>query len=176
MPPIRPHRRHRAGVGTVLLGDSLEADPTCAPTHPILVINSHGDADLSVPYSGKLDWETCINSTLCPPESVQANIPYLPNWARAWGDLNGCATHVADVPVPSATMPSSGQETFLTTYSGCNGGVEVLHYMTHNGPHDWPSRSPNKDNTQNGAAPAVLGTMEATEAIYDFFTRFTRVP
>jgi poly(3-hydroxybutyrate) depolymerase len=77
-------------------------------------------------------------------------------------------------------MPPSGREMFLTTYSGCSGGVKVLHYMTRDGLHDWLSRSANKDNTQNdrtGAIePPVFGTMEATETIYNFFMRFTRVP
>ncbi|CUS09656.1 unnamed protein product [Tuber aestivum] len=157
----------------------LDADPSCSPTHPIPVINFHGDADKAVKYQGSGRWESCLGNLCDPPDRV-ARIPNLPKWAAAWGDHNGCESQELDVPVPGAAQPSSGQETFLSKYYNCNGDVEVLHYHTKNGLHDWPSLSPNDDNTQDdqtfATVPAVLGTMNATEVIVQFFKRFTLRP
>ncbi|RPA99236.1 hypothetical protein L873DRAFT_1843769 [Choiromyces venosus 120613-1] len=158
---------------------SLDVEPTCSPNHPIPVINFHGDVDRAVKYAGSGRWESCLGP-LCDPPGRVARIPNLPKWAAAWGALNSCTSQDLDVPVPGAVQPSSGQETFLSRYYGCGGGVEVLHYHTKNGLHDWPSLSPNKDNAQDDVTfltvPAVLGTMDATEEIVKFFKRFTLVP
>lgn len=157
----------------------LDADPTCSPRHPIPVINFHGDADRAVKYQGSGRWETC-EGRLCDPPGRVGRIPNLPKWAAAWGSLNGCGLQELDVAVPGAVEPSSGQETFLSRYYGCNGGVEVLHYRTKNGLHDWPSLSPNEDNTHDDKTfdpvPFVPGTMDATEVIFQFFKRFTLRP
>ena len=157
----------------------LDADPSCSPRHPIPVINFHGDADKAVKYQGSGRWESCLGD-LCDPPGRVARIPNLPKWAAAWGGHNGCTLKDLEVPVPGAVQPSSGQETFLSRYYKCNGDVEVLHYRTQNGLHDWPSLSPNDDNTQDdqtfATVPAVLGTMDATEVIVNFFKRFTLRP
>jgi polyhydroxybutyrate depolymerase len=140
------------GVCTPELQPEPHETPTaftaCTPAHPVAVLGMHGTKDTFVPYA--------------------ALAPTLDFWAHA----NGCSTTTRP-----ADAPASGGDTSCITYTGCPEGVAVTGCTVAEGGHCWFG----SDTCGTGApliGNIVVGnnsdTLRATDAAWDFFTRFTR--
>lgn len=84
---------------------------TDAPPTPILEI--HGQADATIPYSGDAD----------------RDLPAIPDWVRGWADRGACTT---------SRSTKVGTDVTITRWLGCADGSEVEHVAVAGGGHVWP--------------------------------------
>lgn len=91
----------------------------CHPGRPVPILDMHGTADPVLPYNGI-------------PISVNPDwpLPAVPDYLQTWATRDGC-THGPDIFLrePKAT----GMQ-----WTGCQGGVSVVHYRIEGGGHSWP--------------------------------------
>jgi polyhydroxybutyrate depolymerase len=94
----------------------------CAPTAHVSVAEVHGDADMTIVYTG--------GST---PEGTY---PAATTTVSTWAAKNGCGTTLAPTGVTldlDTTLP--GNETTVQGYSGCPAGIDVQLWTIHGGAH-----------------------------------------
>jgi polyhydroxybutyrate depolymerase len=108
----------------------------CDPGRPVAILDFHGTADRTVPYV-KTQSPTTAGS---PLSSIQS-------WLTQWAARDGCAS----TPL---VFYRNGQLTGMR-WSGCQGGVEVVHYREQGARHVWP-------------APRADG-LTAAQVIWQFF-------
>ena len=103
----------------------------------------HGKADNIVPYEGSRQ---------------RAMEPPIHDWAAAWAQCDRCdATLSATQPVQGVTRE---------TWSGCQGGVEVILYSIDDHGHSWPG---------SAWLPGITSqAINATDVMWDFFVAHPR--
>jgi polyhydroxybutyrate depolymerase len=147
-------------VGTAAIGGGVDGGlpvtiPTsdwksCAPTHPVSVLDIHGTADPLIAYS------------------VQA-----PSLAIFHG-ADGCVSTTAP-----ARVPMSGGDTTCVTYGGCPAcpSIEVTGCTIQGGGHCWFG-SPDCGTGGGSLGNSFVGNgsnfMKNTDAIWAFLSRFSR--
>jgi poly(3-hydroxybutyrate) depolymerase len=132
------------------------SDSNCAPQtatlpcnpgrNPLPIIEFHGGADTTIPYSGGPRRGVCL--------------PTVPHWVREWSKREGFG-------LTNTTTNLYGDKVHKYEYApnSDNFGV-VTHYLTDGLGHAWPSTEPNDDNS--------AGTYyDATPIIMDFFNKWT---
>jgi polyhydroxybutyrate depolymerase len=119
----------------------------CAASRPMPVLEIHGTADATVPYT-----TTSLSMGI---DSV----------VRFWRNTNGCT----GIPQYD-TLPNVNLVDFSTVttqwYRGCNDNVEVLLYKIANGGHSWPGAVFQIPNV------VTNGDILASVEIWKFFYRF----
>jgi polyhydroxybutyrate depolymerase len=99
----------------------VSVSSTCSPSRPISVLELHGTADRSIPYTGGHFVGVGGGTTVL---SAPAN-------AARWASLNGCAKQ--------SNTTDSALATVLTTYSACRDRVVVQLRTLQGAGHGWPS-------------------------------------
>ena len=130
-------------TGTMNLNQSL----SCTPQHPMPVMEIHGTADPTVPYTG--------GSFM---ESIDNTLDY-------WVSFNQCDNTAIVTNVPDID-PSDGCTAEHHVYQNGANGVEVEHYKIINGGHTWPGAFP---------LPSLGNTnqdIDASYKIWEFFAKY----
>ena len=116
------------------------------PSHPMPILQIHGDADGLVPYEGNSKWTRPIESLISD-----------------WTSFNKITTKPVVVNLPD-TDPDDESTVVKTTYQNQNNCVEVIHYKVIGGDHAWP-----------GAMIPLDGTnydFDASEVIWEFLSKY----
>lgn len=127
-----------------------QAQTITIPCNPgrnsIPVIEFHGRADKTIPYSGGGRRGECL--------------PTIPHWVREWSKREGYG-------LKNKTTSLYDGKVTKYEYGGDAGKLGIVtHYLTIGLGHDWPSTQPNDDNSH--------GTYyNATPIIMDFFRKYT---
>lgn len=90
----------------------------CVPKKPTPIINIHGDADPSVPYTG----------------SIQRKLPDINNRALQWAKQNGCAL--------DPFVSHVGLSMTVSTWQFCKNNATVQNIRIHGGGHSWGADIP----------------------------------
>jgi polyhydroxybutyrate depolymerase len=97
---------------------------SCAPTHPMPVLEIHGDADNTVRYEGGVAFGVF---------STEA----IPTVLAHWVQVNGCSPTAVVTTLPNvSTNDNSTVE--RSVWSGGRNGSVVTHYRIIGGGHTWP--------------------------------------
>ncbi len=128
--------------------DALLLLPERCGTPAPAVLGMMGDADLVVPFQGG-EVNCCGGWTIAPAGDT------MQRWAAHAGcDGDGRTKDVED-------------HVERTTWSGCDGDVEVQYYVIRGGGHTWPGAP---DTSQLGPTNQEI---DASKVMWDFFKRFT---
>lgn len=118
----------------------------CNPAHPTPILQIHGDADPTVPYSGGFGWSEPIGSLLVD-----------------WAAINNITASPINDSLPDID-PSDGSTVVRTQYLDGDNCVDVVHYKVVGGEHTWP-----------GSVIPLSGTnydIDASELIWQFFSQY----
>ncbi|GAA4382426.1 extracellular catalytic domain type 1 short-chain-length polyhydroxyalkanoate depolymerase [Hymenobacter koreensis] len=110
-----------AAVGSVTGSMIASRMNTCAPSRPVPIIEIHGTADATVPYSG----------------GTALNFVPIPALLAHWVQVNGCNPTPVVTPVPN-TNTTDGSTAERQVWSGGRNGSVVEHYRIIGGGHTWP--------------------------------------
>ncbi|MCO1580588.1 poly(3-hydroxybutyrate) depolymerase [Crossiella sp. SN42] len=111
---------------------------SCRPSRPVPVIEFHGTADATIPYTGDED----------------RGLPAIQSWVRQWADRDKCRK--------SLPQRQIGADITITGRTDCQGGVEVEHVAVSGGGHTWPGA----DSYSGGGV--TTQTIEAHEVLWRF--------
>jgi polyhydroxybutyrate depolymerase len=149
------------------LSDVLTAIATVAgplPTNlsrshpnPIAVLGIQGDADPRLPIDG-----TRANSKAGQINSAADTMNF-------WASVNSCNPTPTIERLPSTVNDGTSIDQF--TYSG--GSADVVYYIVHGMGHTWPPHPPEKFEFEAGVTSQNIN---ATDVIWDFFGRHSRIP
>lgn len=115
----------------------------CRPSRPMPVIEFHGTADATIPYTGDAD----------------RGLPAIEEWVTAWADRDRCRDQAPDVAIePDITVER---------WTGCGRGAEVVHVAVTGGGHTWPGA----DSYSGGGY--TTQTIEAHEVLWKFVRRYS---
>lgn len=124
---------------------------------PIAVLGIQGDADPRLPFDG-----TRANSKAGQINSVVDTMNF-------WASINSCNLTPIIKHLPSTVNDGTSINQF--TYS-C-GSAEVVYYIVHGMGHTWPPHPPEKFEFEAGLTSQNIN---ATDVIWDFFSRHSRIP
>jgi polyhydroxybutyrate depolymerase len=113
-------------------------EPPCQPARAVPVIEFHGTADATIPYSGDTD----------------RGLPAIADWVADWAQRDGC--HAG--PHRKTIEP----DITVSRWTGCGRGVEVQHVAVDGGGHTWPGA----DSYSGGGH--TTQTIEAHEVLWEF--------
>jgi poly(3-hydroxybutyrate) depolymerase len=122
---------------------SIECSPTKSRL-PIPFIEFHGGQDDTIGYNGGKKRGVCL--------------PSIPHYVTEWSVRDNLGT--------TNTKKSVANDTVVYTF----GDGMVRGYYSENVKHDWPSTTPNADNSRPGHSVAPY---DATPIILDFFKQYT---
>ena len=94
---------------------------TCTPGHPVPVLEIHGTADGTVPYTG----------------GMALNFVPIPTLLAHWVQVNGCAPTPTITAVPDIN-PTDGCTAERQRWAGPHYGSAVEHFKIIGGGHTWP--------------------------------------
>ena len=119
----------------------------CSPSrNNIPFIEFHGGNDTTIHYEGGTHKEECL--------------PAIPHFIQQWAVRNGLG-------LQNQTTKIADHTESYTFGSGASAGL-VRHVFESDIGHDWPSTSPNADNSKDGHHVA---SYDATPIILDFFSK-----
>ncbi len=101
------------------VGAGAYPDAACSPARPVPVIAIHGTADNALPYEG------------------DDTTPSVREWVMDWVRRNGCETEPAE-SATSANFAAGEIDIAIETWSGCEGGAEVVLHTYKDWGHFWP--------------------------------------
>lgn len=134
-----------AAIASVTGTMNVNQPATCSPGHPMPVMEIHGTADATVPYTGNFLFGT-----------TPAAVAY-------WVNYNNCEQTPSITSIPD-TDGGDGCTAEHQVYTGGNNGSTVEHFKIINGEHTWP-----------GSAFGGLGTnqdIDACNEIWRFFSKY----
>lgn len=134
-----------AAIASVTGTMNVNQPATCSPGHPMPVMEIHGTADATVPYTGNFLFGT-----------TPAAVAY-------WVNYNNCESTPSITAIPD-TDGGDGCTAEHQVYTGGNNGSTVEHFKIINGEHTWP-----------GSAFGGLGTnqdIDACNEIWRFFSKY----
>ena len=134
-----------AAIASVTGTMNVNQAAMCSPTHPMPVMEIHGTADQTVPYTGNIIFST-----------TPAAIAY-------WVSYNECETPATITSIPD-TDTADGCTAEHQVYVNGNNGSSVEHYKIIGGQHTWP-----------GSAFGGVGTnqdIDACKEIWRFFSKY----
>jgi polyhydroxybutyrate depolymerase len=102
----------------------------CRPTRRAAIIDFHGTADTTIPYTG----------------NPAKGLPSIQDWMTDWSRRDGC------LPWPVKYSPKPGVQ--VQYWLGCS----LVHYQIQGAGHVWPSTKPNNDSatpTVINATPVI---------------------
>ncbi|MGO1051250.1 alpha/beta hydrolase family esterase [Crossiella sp. CA198] len=114
----------------------------CKPSRPVPVIDFHGTADVTIPYTGDED----------------RGLPPIQSWVKQWANRDKC----------TQTLPAQqiGSDVTVTGWTRCKDGVEVKHVAVTGGGHTWPGA----DSYSGGGV--TTQTIEAHEVLWNFVRQY----
>ena len=114
--------RRFAAIAVVAANFDQPLAARCAPSHPLPVLLIHGSDDPLVPEAGGLmDGEPVLSTA---------------DTVARWATLAGCGATPSGAQLP--TLVNDGTSVARSTYSGCQGGAQVVFYNVSGGGHTWP--------------------------------------
>ncbi len=134
-----------AAIASVTGTMNINQPATCSPGHPMPVMEIHGTADATVPYTGNILFGT-----------TPAAIAY-------WVNYNECELTPGITSIPDSDG-GDGCTAEHQVYNGGNNGSTVEHFKIINGEHTWP-----------GSAFGGVGTnqdIDACNEIWRFFSKY----
>jgi len=134
-----------AAIASVTGTMNVNQPATCSPGHPMPVMEIHGTADATVPYTGNFLFGT-----------TPAAVAY-------WVNYNNCEQTPSITSIPD-TDGGDGCTAEHQVYTGGNNGSTVEHFKIINGEHTWP-----------GSAFGGVGTnqdIDACNEIWRFFSKY----
>ncbi|MBK8831086.1 MAG: T9SS type A sorting domain-containing protein [Saprospiraceae bacterium] len=134
-----------AAIASVTGTMNVNQPATCSPGHPMPVMEIHGTADATVPYTGNFLFGT-----------TPAAVAY-------WVNYNNCESTPSITAIPD-TDGGDGCTAEHQVYTGGNNGSTVEHFKIINGEHTWP-----------GSAFGGVGTnqdIDACNEIWRFFSKY----
>ena len=148
-----------AAVASVTGSMTPQTFSPCNPQHPTPIMQIHGTADGTVPYTGDPLWTLSIADVL-----------------QYWSNYNNCNSTPTNTAVPDINT-TDGSTVEYIVYNGGDNGVTTEHFKVIGGDHDWPDVWGNKDINAsieiwkffskydiNGALnPASIQTINANE-------------
>ncbi|MFD3688127.1 alpha/beta hydrolase family esterase [Nocardiopsis sp. NPDC058631] len=114
--------------------------PDCEATRPVPVIEFHGTADATIPYTGDAD----------------RGLPALEDWSAERARRNGCR--------PAERTSRTEPDITVHRWLGCDGGAQVRHVAVEGGGHTWPGA----DSYSGGGR--TTQTIEAHEELWRFLS------
>jgi polyhydroxybutyrate depolymerase len=138
---------------------------SCAPPHPLPVLEIHGTADPIVPYTGGPVRVTSGNNGRAgssPVLSVDAT-------QQLWREKDGCAGDPASNALPQAG--NDGTAVTVVTSEGCRDGSRVQLYSVTGGGHTWPDGNQYLPEVIVGK---VTHQFDGAAVIWQFFSGFRR--
>lgn len=137
---------HRIAAVAPVAAALYPTGESCAPSRPVPVIEFHGTADATIPYTGDAD----------------RALPAIPDWVAGWAGRDGCrAQPSVRVIEPDITV---------SRYAGCDNGARVEHVAVTGGGHTWPGA----DSYSGGGL--TTQTIEAHEVLWQFLRGFRTPP
>jgi polyhydroxybutyrate depolymerase len=113
-------------------------EPPCEPARAVPVIEFHGTADATIPYTGDAD----------------RGLPAIEDWVAGWAERDGCHAGPHEKRIePDITV---------SRWTGCTRGAEVQHVAVAGGGHTWPGA----DSYSGGGH--TTQTIEAHEVLWEF--------
>ena len=134
-----------AAIASVTGTMNVNQPGTCSPGHPMPVMEIHGTADATVPYTGNFLFGT-----------TPAAVAY-------WVNYNNCESTPSITAIPD-TDGGDGCTAEHQVYTSGNNGSTVEHFKIINGEHTWP-----------GSAFGGVGTnqdIDACKEIWRFFSKY----
>jgi polyhydroxybutyrate depolymerase len=135
----------------------LPANLSRSRPNPIAVLGIQGDADPRLPFDG-----TRANSKAGQIKSAADTMNF-------WASVNSCNPTPTIKRLPSTINDGTSIDQF--TYSG--GSPGVVYYVVHGMGHTWPPHPPEKFEFEAGLTSRNIN---ATDVIWDFFCRHSRMP
>lgn len=142
----QPTRRYAAFGG---VGASFYR-PICDGAPPAPLIYFHGTADDIVPFDGG--------------SARGFEVDAVPDTMAAWADHNRCAAEASTATTADVT---------LLEWSQCADNADVDFYRIDGGGHTWPDSPVTTNPTFAGIGGVTTTTVNATDAMWDFFRRYT---
>jgi len=143
-----------APVGAPMATDS------CDPSRPVPVVHFHGAADRFAPFEGGHGENALGGRGVTEFRSVEHTL-------EQWVEANGCDPDPIVEELPDRA--DDGTRVSRRTWSGGEGGAEVVLYRIEGGGHTWPGREP---------TVPMLGTatrdISANDLMWEFFQRHSR--
>lgn len=138
---------HRIAAIASVTGTMTEGTPaTCDPTHPMPVMEIHGTADATVPYTGQTGFMVPI-----------------PDVIDHWVAYNNCDPSPTVTNVPDIDM-TDGCTAIHHHYTNGDDGVDVELYEVVGGGHTWPDALLDIGVTNRD--------FNASEVIWEFFNQY----
>jgi polyhydroxybutyrate depolymerase len=116
-----------AAVASVTGSMTPQTFSACNPQHPTPIMQIHGTADGTVPYTGDPLWTLSIADVL-----------------QYWMNYNNCNPTPTTTQIPDINT-SDGSTVEYIVYSGGTNGVTTEHFKVIGGDHDWPDVWGNQD-------------------------------
>jgi polyhydroxybutyrate depolymerase len=130
---------HRIAAFAPVSGSYYPLASGCDPDRAVPILEFHGTADRTVPYSGRSKLNEL--GTLA--------------WLKSWAERNDCAS-----------MPNEFLSTKTVTgleWRGCVNDAVVIHYRLNGGVHVWP------DQSGDPRLPVADQSLDTTLVIWQFF-------
>lgn len=103
----------------------------CEPTRPAPILDFHGTADTTIPYTG----------------NPAKGLPSITDWLTAWAQRDGCR--------PRPVSRDEGDSVTVQRWRGCDSRSDLVHYRMNGLGHVWPSTVPNEDSQTPTAIDAT---------------------
>lgn len=124
----------------------------CRPSRPVPILMIHGTDDRRVPY------ERAYQEVMGVPETLDF-----------WVKHDGCDPTPLVEDLPDAA--EDGTRVSRVTFSGCEGGAQVVLYTIEGGGHTWPGGAPLGEQTMGLASEDIV----ASAVLWAFFQQY-RLP
>ena len=134
-----------AAIASVTGTMNVNQAAICSPTHPMPVMEIHGTADQTVPYTGNILFGT-----------TPAAIAY-------WVDYDNCETPATITSIPD-TDTADGCTAEHHVYLNGDNGSSVEHFKIINGQHTWPG--------SNFGGVGTNQDIDASAEIWRFFSKY----
>lgn len=135
-----------AAIASVTGTMNVNQPANCSPTHPIPVMEIHGTADQTVPYTGNILFGT-----------TPAAIAY-------WVSYNECETPATITSIPDSNT-GDGCTAEHQVYKNGSNGSSVEHYKIIGGGHTWPG-------TVFSGQGITNQDIDASKEIWRFFSKY----
>jgi len=144
-----------AAVVAVAGSNQFSTTSPCDPAEPVAVMQVHGTEDPCWTY------ETSESACVDRGGRKLGAIESITGWVERLGCHQG-----SEVPVPD--VDDDGTSTTMRTWTGCDGGVEVVLATVKGGGHTWPNGDPALPERRVGRVARDWGN----ERIWAFLSRF----
>jgi polyhydroxybutyrate depolymerase len=116
-----------AAVASVTGSMTPQTYNACNPLHPTPILQIHGDADATVPYTGDPTWTKSIDDVM-----------------SYWVNHNNCNTTPTITNMPDINTGDNSTVEYYV-YDGGDNGTTAEHFKVLGGDHDWPGVWGNMD-------------------------------